>query len=113
MPATDKSLAEIAQRHGVDIESVKTQSKEERLERLAEILKRTDVPFPVDPSRAESYLELARSNTALLCPSIRSVARVTDTRRQQGGLGGTRGRTSVAVGQARTGRTIYIRSSLD
>lgn len=62
MPATDKSLAEIAQRHGVDIDSVRTQTKEERLERLVEILKRTDVPYPVDSSRAASYLELARSN---------------------------------------------------
>lgn len=62
MPATDKSLAEIAQRHGVDVGAVRTESKEERLNRLAELLEQTDVPFPIEPGRAKAYLELARSN---------------------------------------------------
>lgn len=62
MPATDKSLAEIAQRHGVELDAVSPLSKEVRLDRLAEILQRTDVPYPVEPARAEAYLELARSH---------------------------------------------------
>ncbi|MDB4777944.1 hypothetical protein OAG68_00645 [bacterium] len=60
MTVSDKSHVEIAQRHGVDIDSVCPASKSDRLERLTEILKRTDVPFPVDPDRASAYFKLAQ-----------------------------------------------------
>lgn len=59
MTVIDKSLVEIAQRHGVDVENVSPASKAERLEQLGSILNRTDVPFPVAEDRAKAYFELA------------------------------------------------------
>lgn len=60
---TSSSLSrykEIAERHGVDFESVTPSSFEERLALLEECLQRTDVPYPIAPQYANAYLAKAR-----------------------------------------------------
>lgn len=53
---------EIAQRHGVDFDSVSPSSHAERVEQLEACLLRTDVPYPIEPKHAEPYLARARKN---------------------------------------------------
>lgn len=62
MSTTDKPLSEIAQRHGVQLESVQPVSKSDRLLRLREILDLRDVPYPIDSDRADAYFAAAQAN---------------------------------------------------
>ncbi len=53
-------MKQIASRHGIAWETVALLPLEQRAEQLAECLKRTDVPFPIDPRFGKPYLEAAR-----------------------------------------------------
>ena len=57
MSATEQDLSKIAASHGVAFTDVKPRSKQDRGEKLKEILTRTDVPYPIDPDRAQAYLQ--------------------------------------------------------
>ncbi len=57
----EESMETIAARHGVDIGSIQTESPEIRLQRLAEILRRNDVPHPIGRETARAYYERAES----------------------------------------------------
>lgn len=61
MKTTEKDYQLIAQRHDVDLATVRPLSKDDRLERLKQTLVRTDVPFPLNPEEQISYLAAARS----------------------------------------------------
>ena len=56
MSIAHSQLAEIASKHGVNIDDVQPSSRQQRREKLAEIIKRTDVPFPILPERQQKYL---------------------------------------------------------
>ena len=55
MSATEQDLSKIAASHGVAFTDVKPRSKQDRGEKLKEILARTDVPYPIDPDRCLLY----------------------------------------------------------
>ncbi len=55
-----EELAQIAKKHGVDFHLVDPPSLEVRVERLQQCLQRTDVPYPIQPERARSYLASAK-----------------------------------------------------
>ena len=52
----------IAKRHNVNLSDVEPASKEIRIERLKEVLARTDVPFPIDAELAKNYLAAYEAN---------------------------------------------------
>ena len=56
-----KSYEAIAKRHGIDLDSIRPLSKDERLERLKQTLVRTDVPYPLSPDEQITYLAAAQS----------------------------------------------------
>ena len=56
MSVAHQQQAEIALKHGVDIAEVQPLSKEQRREKLVQILDRTDVPFPIQADRKARYL---------------------------------------------------------
>lgn len=58
---SDPRVSEIAQRHGVALDSVTPPDAQTRLRALAEILDRSDVPFPIAPALAKAYYDLAAS----------------------------------------------------
>ena len=49
MSATEQDLSKIVASHGVAFTDVKPRSKQDRGEKLKEILARTDVPYPIAP----------------------------------------------------------------
>lgn len=51
--------AEIARQHDVDLAAVSPPDSLERKKMLRAVLDRTDVPFPIEPARAEAYWQLA------------------------------------------------------
>ena len=57
MSVTEKDLAAIAIRHGVDIQDVTPLSREDRAAKLKAILDRTDVPFPITGQRRQDYYD--------------------------------------------------------
>ena len=57
----EPSALTLANEHGIAIESIIPATLPDRLEKLRSILKRTDVPYPIDPDRARAYFELAES----------------------------------------------------
>jgi len=57
MSATEQDLSKIAASHGVAFTDVKPRNKQDRGEKLKEILARTDVPYPIAPDRAQAYLQ--------------------------------------------------------
>ena len=57
MSVTEKDLAAFASSHGVDFSTVCPDDKKARGERLKEILSRTEVPFPIKPGKAATYLQ--------------------------------------------------------
>ena len=56
-------LEKIAGKHGVDFGKVIPLSKEQRREKLVEILQREDVPYPITDERKQRYLEAFDSDT--------------------------------------------------
>jgi hypothetical protein len=60
----------IAERHGVDFDSVTPPSREDRLRELEACLARTDVPYPIDSKYASEYLALARSGVPFSIGSL-------------------------------------------
>ncbi len=52
--------AAIAQRHGVQLGDVQTESGATRLKRLAQLMARRDVPHPIRPETARDYLAFAQ-----------------------------------------------------
>ncbi len=65
-----ENLKRIAARHGVDWEAVKPLSHEERMEQLVACLKRTDVPFPIEPRFGTPYLEAAQKGVPFAVGSL-------------------------------------------
>jgi phenylalanine-4-hydroxylase len=61
MSTTTKNYQRIADKHGIDLATVRPQSKDDRLEILKQTLVRTDVPFPISPEKQISYLAAASS----------------------------------------------------
>ena len=61
MPATDKDYEKIAGRHGVDLTDVSPPASEERLEKLKQVLIRTDVPYPISLENQMACLAAAKS----------------------------------------------------
>lgn len=59
--AVNENFAAIASEHGVNPGLVVPPNRENRLEALAEILQRQDVPFPIPKEKAEACFELANS----------------------------------------------------
>lgn len=57
MSATEQDLSKIAATHGIALTDVKPRDKQDRSEKLKEILARTDVPYPISPDRAQAYLQ--------------------------------------------------------
>ena len=55
MSVTEKDLAAIAAKHGVDIQDVTPLSRQDRASKLRQILDRTDVPYPITQERREAY----------------------------------------------------------
>lgn len=55
MSVTEKDLAAIAARHGVNFEDVVPPTREQRAAILRQTLDRTDVPFPISPERRQAY----------------------------------------------------------
>ena len=70
MSISEIDLAEIAARHGVDLDAVKPLDKAERLNRLRGILDRQNVPFPIDPARANAYYDLYAQNVPFSIGSL-------------------------------------------
>ena len=62
MSISEINLAEVAARHDVQLDEVKPLDKPARLQRLRQILERSDVPFPIDQAKAEAYCRLAEEN---------------------------------------------------
>ncbi len=62
MSISEINLAEVAARHDVQLDEVKPLDKPARLQRLSQILERSDVPFPIDQAKAEAYYRLAEEN---------------------------------------------------
>ena len=56
MSIAQSQLAEIASKHGVNFDDVQTLTRQQRRDKLADILARDDVPFPIQPERREKYL---------------------------------------------------------
>jgi phenylalanine-4-hydroxylase len=59
MSRTQTDHIEIARRHGVALSDVRIPTKDERLRLLTACLQRTDVPFPISPASAQTYLRQA------------------------------------------------------
>ncbi len=59
MATVDKNFREIAVRHGVELEAVRPLDHTERLEQLARVLEKRDVPFPIAPDIARDYYRRA------------------------------------------------------
>lgn len=59
--ALERTTAEIASEHGVDLASIVPPDKVQRLENLRDVLDRRDVPFPIGEQAARACFELARS----------------------------------------------------
>ena len=57
MSTIERDLAEIAKRHGVDLNEVRPASRADRRARLSEILAQTDVAYPISPERQAAYLK--------------------------------------------------------
>ncbi len=57
----ETSYSEIAARHGINLESVKPASKDERLEQLKQILVSNEVPYPISPAEQVAYLSAAKT----------------------------------------------------
>ncbi len=56
MSVANPNLAEIASKHGVDLGDVRPLEKDQRRQKLVQILDQTDVPFPIAPETARDYL---------------------------------------------------------
>lgn len=54
---SETDLVRIAGKHGVDFEQVVPLTRQQRREKLVEILGRTDVPYPITEQRKRGYLE--------------------------------------------------------
>jgi len=60
---TSDRIEEIASEHGVDIKSVTPPNRKQRLDQLKGILRRKEVPHPINPATSERYYKLAESGT--------------------------------------------------
>ncbi len=61
MSTTGKDYETIANKHGIDLSTVRPLSKDDRLEKLKQTLVRTDVPYPISPEKQIAYLAAASS----------------------------------------------------
>ena len=57
MSIANPQFSAVAEKHGVSIDDVQTLSKQQRRDKLVEILARQDVPFPILPELGEHYLK--------------------------------------------------------